>query len=262
MNWTNLLPIIIEGLKGLPDILKSIEKLVEIFGSNKKNGDNKSAVYEAMSDEGKKKVDGLRNALNLAKEADDRQAAGKVLRKLANIYSEEAVSMAANSSTSKLAPEATTLSKSLRILADKVEKTNHPLPGGNRVGKNTHDQIGSDNQIIVANSHNISISTNDTSVAKNGNNKMYALAMNSLKENAASGDSATPLDIFKVMVDHDVPAQKAKEIVIFHNPDIKDSLAASIDKQIDNSKLIKEKSSEIASDSDIKQMNKQEQLVA
>jgi hypothetical protein len=259
MSWTNLLPIIFEGITKLPDILKSVEKLVEIFGSNKKNGDKKSAVYEAMSDEGKKKVDGLKKALNSARDADDREAAAKVLRKLANIYSEEAVNIAANGPTSKLGAEAAALSKNLGILADKIQKTNHPLPAGNRVGKNTHDPSNSNNQTLIVNKYNSSIIPQTVT---DGNSRMYELALNSLKANTDSGANATPLDVFKVMINHDVPSEKAKEVVLSNHPDEKDSLAANIDKYMDASKAIKEKPTEMASDNEAKVMSKQEQLVA
>jgi hypothetical protein len=64
------------------------------------------------------------------------------------------------------------------------------------------------------------------------------------------------------MIEHQVSAQQAKEVVLYHNPNERDSLEASIDKNINSSKEIKDNSPGIGQGKNTNESSKQVELVA
>jgi hypothetical protein len=248
--------IFIKGAEALRKLVESLGKLKEIFGgSTKKEGaeGGKSDIYKAMSKEGQAKVDGLKKALDAAKDGNNRPEAVRVLKELSNVYAQEARQMNGNL---RLSEDAKKASNNLRDLADKVRTQQDAIPGSRVASQNNHTV----EPVIIASSQVTLAGIKEASSVENNNDKMYDLALKSFK--TRTGLEATPLDAFVVMIDHKVPFQQAKEVALYRNPDEKDSLEANIDKYMDASKAIKEKPTEMASDNEAKVMSKQEQLVA
>lgn len=254
MKWVE---IFFKGADALVKIVESLKKLGEIFGRNdKKGGEGKqSKVYKAMTPEGKERVDGLKKALDAARNANNRPEAARVLGELSNVYAQEARLM---ENTPELIDEAKKISNTLRELSSKVATYQDAIPRGIERSQNNHT---AEQVIVASNQHNLA-SANKVMIAENSNHAMYDLALKSFKANNGSEANATPLDLFNIMINHDVDPQMAKAVILSYNPSEKDLLEASIDKQIDASKTIKENSQGIALDNNTKSVAKQEQLVA
>ncbi len=258
MKW---LEAFLKGVNAFSKIFKTLEKLGEIFGGNDKKGSTggkKSEVYKAMNKEGQEKVNGLKKALDAARDSNNKPEAARVLRELSNVYIQQSRLM--TNLDPKLKAEAKIISDNLRELANKVATNQDAIPRSTEVSQNNHNQDKTLDQVVTTKYVEASDNASQALSIENSNGKMYDLALKSFEEN--NGLDATPLDAFKFMVDHDVPSLKAKEVVLAHNPDEKDSLEANIDKYIDLFKMSKENSTEMASNNETKMIAKQDQLVA
>jgi hypothetical protein len=248
--------IFFKGAEAFSKLVESLGKLKEIFGGNTKKesaADKKSDVYKAMTKQGQSKVDGLKKALDAARDGNNRPEAVRVLKELSNVYAQEARAMYDKQGLSN---EAKKISNTLRELADKVKTHQDAIPGSTASIQNNHTVEA----VIIANSQVTLAGVNETSSVENNNDKMYDLALKSFK--TRTGLDATPLDAFMVMIDHKVPSQQAKEVALYRNPDERDSLEKSIDKHIDASKEIKDNSPKIEPDRGLNETSKQAELVA
>jgi uncharacterized protein with NRDE domain len=169
--------IFFKGAEALRKIVESLGRLKEIFGGNaKKEGaqGGKSDVYKAMSKEGKAKVDGLKKALDAARDGNNRPEAVRVLKELSNVYAQEARAMYEKPGLSN---EAKKISNTLRELADKVKTHQDAIPGSTASIQNNHTV----EPVMIANSQVTLTRANEVSSVKSNNDKMYDLALKSFQ---------------------------------------------------------------------------------
>jgi hypothetical protein len=101
-------------------------------------GGNKSESYNSLSTEGKSKVDGYKKALEAASNAQDPKAAASALKKIAEVYREEAKVVATRDPEKAKKMEAT--ANAFDTLATAVEQGKTSIPKADQVGQNGDGQ--------------------------------------------------------------------------------------------------------------------------